>query len=162
VARSTAWPRLDLLLCPNRPHMLFRHPFLTLFPYYKGGPKLLPRPGLHLLSSPGFRQIPFSETGLSAHHLHTDRTYRTGRLNSKASNPCLEISRGVPPGYGSLCQKVYLKQGLCWSGLSEALGTSTMRILPPVGCYKRQRSLSNPFPFSACSWAPGCTSTGSS
>src|SRR5215218_4407039 len=104
----------------------------------------------------------FSETRLSAHHLYSDRTYRTGRLNSKGSTLCREISRGVPPGYGALCQKVYLEQGLCWSGLSEALGTSTMRILAPVGYCERQRSLSNPFPFTACSWAPGCTSTGSS
>ena len=69
-----------------------------------------------------------------------------------------DVCRVVPPGYAPLCQKVYLEQGL-----PDALGTSTMRILAPVGSYKLPKELvSNPFPFSACSRAPGCTTAGAS
>src|SRR5215218_7185743 len=67
-------------------------------------------------------------------------------------------------GKGALCHRVYLEQGL-WlrCGLPETLGTSTMRILAPVGCYERHKELlRTAFPVSACSWAPGCTSAGAS
>src|SRR5215208_2463608 len=45
-------------------------------------------------------------------------------------------------------------------GLPEALGTSTMRILAPVRCYERQSSFCALLSRDACSWAPGCMTTG--
>jgi hypothetical protein len=47
-------------------------------------------------------------------------------------------------------------------GLPESLGTSTMRILAPVGSYERQDAACTAFPFTACSWAPGCKIAGAS
>src|SRR5215212_6448117 len=48
------------------------------------------------------------------------------------------------------------------SSLPDTLGTSTIRSLASMGCYERQSSFCALLSRDACSWAPGCTSTGSS
>jgi len=104
-----------------------------------------------------FKSFPLRSYIPGAKHTSQQRTYRTGRLNSKGSRLCHKMLGDAARLRAIVPKGLPRARSLHRSGLPETLSTSPMRILAPVGCLSNKGAVCTAFPFTACSWAPGCT-----
>ena len=94
-----------------------------------------------------FKSFPLRSYIPEAKHTPQQRTYRTGRLNSKGSRLCHKMLGDAARLRAIVPKGLPRARFLGRSGLPETLSTSTMRILALVGCLSDKGAVCTAFPF---------------